>query len=578
MQIEEIVVFAVGLFQVWLSPYAKVEESFNLQACHDLLYHRLNLTQYDHFEFPGVVPRTFLGALPVALLSSPALLFLQPPKPLMQIIVRSSLWALSFLSWRFMKQTIASTYGRDTSVWFSVISVVQFHVVFYMGRTLPNVFALMLVLLAYSFWMKKQPKIVIALLSFSTIVFRGDTAVVFAPVLLSMLLSREISLVMIIVVGLGSTIFALGCTILVDSFFWQRWLWPEGEVLWFNTVLNKSHEWGTYPFHWYFASVFPRIMLATAVFIPLGATSLGTVLSSSKSPAAMVSRLRSTSFFDWATCQYFLPVLVYVILFSFLPHKELRFVLNAVPMLNFVAAMGAVKVWRNRAKNVWPMVLAAGVVVVTLTGSVVFTLASHANYPGACPDGSLIFNPPYAGGEAFSRLHQLGAARQLESVLVHIDVASAMTGVSRFGQQYPAWTYLKTEELNTTDAFRPFDYLLTADPSHPSKQEFIVLDTIAAFDRVDFGKAAIATKPAIYIMARKSVTRLQRTARMSGPPQVSFENLIRTTNMPPPQKGAGSNKGEHTKGKGKDTDAGKGGNHRGTTGGSKGGASGHGGR
>jgi len=66
----------IGLIWLHLSkaPFTKVEESFNIQATHDILFYGIpwtNSSQYDHVDFPGSVPRTFIGALVVAGLTSP---------------------------------------------------------------------------------------------------------------------------------------------------------------------------------------------------------------------------------------------------------------------------------------------------------------------------------------------------------------------------------------------------------------------------------------------------------------------------------------------------------------------------
>lgn len=72
---------AVILLHLYVAPYTKVEESFNIQATHDILTHgipRSNVSEefkrrYDHMTFPGAVPRTFIGALVLAGLSKPVL-------------------------------------------------------------------------------------------------------------------------------------------------------------------------------------------------------------------------------------------------------------------------------------------------------------------------------------------------------------------------------------------------------------------------------------------------------------------------------------------------------------------------
>ena len=68
------------LFHVFSSPYTKVEESFNIQAAHDILHYGVPMGSdrylkfkafYDHMTFSGAVPRTFIGATTLAAITKP---------------------------------------------------------------------------------------------------------------------------------------------------------------------------------------------------------------------------------------------------------------------------------------------------------------------------------------------------------------------------------------------------------------------------------------------------------------------------------------------------------------------------
>ncbi len=129
---------------------------------------------------------------------------------------------------------------------------------------------------------------------------------------------KNFKLINFILNALLAAVIFIGISILIDSYFWGYFLWPEGQVLWFNVVLNKSSEWGTSPFLWYFYSAIPRAMLFSFVLIPFGFL------------------FKAKDIF----IRLFLPVVGFVFIYSFLPHKELRFIIYVFPVLNAIAAKG----------------------------------------------------------------------------------------------------------------------------------------------------------------------------------------------------------------------------------------------
>lgn len=297
-------------------------------------------------------------------------------------------------------------------------------------------------------------------------VFRAEIALLLFTQLGYLLSQSRISLRNIISAGLKSALAALAISVPLDSYLWQRPIWPELAGFYFNAIEGKSADWGTSPYYYYFTNLLPGLLnpLITMILIPL---------------STMMSNMRDLS------AGLLAPPSFFVAIYSLQPHKEARFIIYIVPSLTAVAALSASYIWTRRSKSLLYKLASflMGVALLACFAASTFKLLiSSLNYPG---------------GEALSTLHILlnqnssliPTANGQGIVHIHMDVLSCMTGVSRF-QQYPTVglnsqgsldaahaphiagiptliTYDKTEEsdeLLDPLWWNAFDYALMEDP------------------------------------------------------------------------------------------------------------------
>lgn len=367
--------------------------------------------------------------------------------------------------------------GIDVGNWFLVITLTQFHFTFYMSRPLPNVFALPLVLLAVSSWLRREQWRFLLFAGASIIIFRSELVILLGLLLIYDLFYKRITIAQLLKIGVPTGLGLIALTIIIDSFFWQRTTWPEAEVFWFNTILNKSSEWGTSPFLWYFYSALPRALGVSLIFVPYG--------------LYVEPRIRAIV----------ISAIVFILIYSILPHKELRFIIYAFPLLNVASACACQRLWINRQKSA-PQTMLAMIAVGHLLGNFLLTTfllaVSGTNYPG---------------GIAMSRLHRIASTEP--NITIHIDNLTAQSGVTRFTEINSNWTYRKDENLKAGDEeLHKFDYLLAEVKSKYSPEMRLLRQTHDKIEQVEcfsnigvhytsFLPIKIRTKPCIMILKKK---------------------------------------------------------------------------
>ncbi|KAJ3344768.1 hypothetical protein HDU83_004762 [Entophlyctis luteolus] len=470
----------LGLGLLWhalaTAPFTKVEESFNVQALHDLFMVPFkDLGSYDHMSYPGVVPRSFIGPLAFSLISRPVIYLLtgggrqEIARIWYLLIARGILALVSVHSLRMLRMSASNVFGYPTGIMFAVICYCQFHLVFWGSRFIANTFGMILANYAVACWInswpsvqeldesreKKDPSIsrkpdvpfsewtmddffgdatgIIAFLIFGAIVFRLELFALLAPILVSeVFITKRINWIFAFVVCVLAAVISVSATVVVDSIMWRRHgLWPELEVFRFNVLEGRSKEYGTSPWHAYITELLPRIAPIASPIAAIGAAALPSV-------RAMLT-----------------PAAFFVAAMSVIGHKEWRFVMPVLPLVNLAAAVTATRVLSARRIRAIAAIVAIGVAAAGAVVVLVGVEVSSRNYPG---------------GVALSVAHRVLGYNftSADAPIIHLDNYVCQTGASRFGEygRPVGWIYSKEEKLENDQDFleRGFTHLLTISP------------------------------------------------------------------------------------------------------------------
>lgn len=366
-------------------------------------------------------------------------------------LVRLALLAVSQLHFFAFARNVAALYGVAAANLFLLFTAAQFHLQFYLSRTLPNFLALPIATIGLAQLLAtdipttdtklqtRRLKLGIALLVSAGIIARSEIAVLCGVIIIVDLIlspSPKQYMLTIFPVAINSAILSTGATVAVDTQLWSAPSFPELEALLFNVIGGHASEWGVEPWYYYLLSL-PKLLLNPIAPLLIYST-------------VVITCYTSTSIMDTIRqLRYILIVpMLYVLGFSLLSHKEWRFIVYIIPLLTTAGSISAAYILHHR-KNSLSYRLLHIILFLSVLGSLILSFSmgvvSSTNYPGAM---------------ALDSLHTI---TNCSNARVYLDIPTRMTGATLPLCNRDGWTYMKTENktlLHSAEYWRDIDFAI----------------------------------------------------------------------------------------------------------------------
>lgn len=469
----DIILFSSITLMLLISPYTKVEESFNVQALHDFINigaDRIEL--FDHTTFQGAVKRTCIGAL---FLSFPSIfihntmenwakslisfailihtylptsinaflsvesmekIFLLTKLPQL-LITRFLLSILTFFSILKLRKSIKKACNKNSNmvgIWFSLLFYPLPHILYYSSRFLPNFICFPLTNFAVSLFIKGDINRAISVFVFTGMIYRFEV-LIFTGILTFLCLigflrhgAPLISLRETVVSVLAAVLLGGFLSSKVDSYFWDvDFTIPEFESFLFNIVGGNSSDWGVESVYAYFVKYLPKLFISgfdlvlvlSAIFLVLSVLSYIYKRKLIYEVDHVNYSVGTTTLLMWAS-------IFYICVLSLNGHKEWRFLTYTIPILCIGAANSFEWIITRfpKLRTVCKMMI-----IVSYLASIIFSFLF-----------AIISSWNYSGGDSVQKLN-LRLIEMYESnkvmlkpVIIHWDVGTCMNGGSLFTQ------------------------------------------------------------------------------------------------------------------------------------------------